>query len=285
MSCSDWLRVTKQTPCPICGKRRWCGISRNGEVAHCMRVRSDLSVRNGGWIHRLAHRITGSTINSLPRKTDTPPVTDFTELHRKYRQAVGGLENPAERLGVTVESLDRLGIGYDGRNYTFPMHDNKKRLVGIRIRTTGGRKWSVRGSRNALFWPAGVACTESRLIICEGPTDCAALLTLGFDAIGRPSCMGGVKYLCQLLRAGPRRPVVIMADRDSPKRLPDGSTWRPGRDGAVKLARQIKPLAQTVKLVKPPKHKDIRQWLMAGATKAGVEVVINNTKYYAEKDM
>lgn len=283
---SNWIRVTKTMKCPICGKPDWCGISSDGKVAHCMRIQSPKPVPNGGWIHRLngcqpvdfrenphySAKNAGLWVKYL---THAP---DFSQLNSQYRQAVQ-LDIPAKRLGVSGEALHRIGIGYDGKNYTFPMVDNDIRIVGIRIRADSGKKWSVKGSKNALFKPAGVHCDDSLLVICEGPTDCAALLTLGFNAIGRPSCLGGVKYIIPFLRAGPRREVVIMADRDEPKRLPNGSLWRPGYDGAMKLARQVKWLTDGVKVVKPPRHKDIRRWLIAGATKDTVQAIINNSRY------
>ena len=64
---------------------------------------------------------------------------------------------------------------------------------------------------------------------------------------------------------GPRRDVVIMADRDPPKQRPDGSIWLPGQEGAARLSRAIRPFVRTVKIIKPPFHKDARARHRAGA--------------------
>jgi len=117
-------------------------------------------------------------------------------------------------------------------------------------------------------------------MICEGPTDCAALLDMGFDAIGRPSCMGGVEHIVEFLK-GRRRDVIIVADRDEPKHRPDGSVWFPGQEGAVRLCKAIQPLVRTLKVIKPPFHKDVREWYRAGATRANVETIIKNTRFVA----
>ncbi len=43
-------RVTRRSPCKACGKPDYCGAFDDG-AAICMRVRSDKSTRNGGWLH------------------------------------------------------------------------------------------------------------------------------------------------------------------------------------------------------------------------------------------
>jgi hypothetical protein len=101
-----------------------------------------------------------------------------------------------------------------------------------------------------------------------------------FDVIGRPSCLGGVGYIVEFLK-GRRRDVIIMADKDEPKERPDGSVWFPGQEGAMRLSKAIAPIARSVKIVKPPFHKDIRDWRKAGATRQAVQSVISNMRYVA----
>ncbi len=43
-------RVTRRSPCKVCHKPDYCGAFDDG-AAICMRVRSDKSTRNGGWLH------------------------------------------------------------------------------------------------------------------------------------------------------------------------------------------------------------------------------------------
>src|SRR5262245_36257773 len=37
---SGWVRVTRQTPCAVCGKGDWCRVSADGAVAGCMRTKA-----------------------------------------------------------------------------------------------------------------------------------------------------------------------------------------------------------------------------------------------------
>ena len=80
---------------------------------------------------------------------------------------------------------------------------------------------------------------------------------------------------------GWRRDVIIMADKDEAKERPDGSLWYPGQDGAARLSKVILPIVRSIRIVKPPFHKDIREWYKAGATREVVESVIRNTRYVA----
>lgn len=99
----------------------------------------------------------------------------------------------------------------------------------------------------------------------EGPTDCAALLDLGFSAVGRPSCTGGVRHLVDLARALRPSEVAIIADGDAP-----------GQRGAASLAAVLVAYCPAVRVATPPAGiKDARQWKQRGATAAGVAAVID----------
>ena len=105
------------------------------------------------------------------------------------------------------------------RAWSFPMSDPAQHVVGIRLRRPDGTKLSVPGGKEGLFIPVGqpTGPAGARLLICEGVTDTAALLDLGFPAVvGRPSCSGGVALIVALVQE--RRPaeVVLMADADEP---------------------------------------------------------------------
>ena len=245
---------------------------------------------NGGWLHVLAgdrapaRRRRPRGVRTVYVPSRVPGRADLAELSRSYRVAAAAhrIEELAASLGVTAESLSRLGVGwafddgrpgvYDagdvlrccgGRTWAFPMTDGKGAVLGIRLRAEGGRKWAVAGGREGLFIPAGLG-RPRRLLIAEGPTDCAALLDLAFAAVGRPSCTGGVSLLVELVRRLKPEEVVIVADADAP-----------GRRGAEALARVLRVYAQGVKAITPPDGvKDARAWKAAGATSADLEAAI-----------
>lgn len=264
--------------CPVCGRKDWCLVSDDGARALCKRMPSQAQWKDAGWLHVIG--------KSWPRPTTRPaaePVVSGPELSlmaRQYRTAVNPqrVERLADSLGLTASSLYRLDVGWSvkHRAWAFPMTDAAGKVRGIRLRTDDGRKFSVKGGREGLFVPRDLG--PSALLVCEGPTSCAALLDLGFDAVGRPSCTGGGELLCGLLRQR-RRDVVIFGDHDTEKTRPDGSTFRPGQDGAERLAAEVAALCRSVKVVIPPNAKDARDWKNAGATRAVIEAVIRAQPY------
>lgn len=274
------IRVRKDLLCPVCQKNSWCLVAEDGTAAICARVESPKPVGNkgAGWLHRLSDTPIEPRFRPKRRKVDQTPPPDFSKLVPQCEARLKDMSKLCNRLGVSEESLRRLNVGWNGKCYTFPMRDGWHRFVGIRLRSRTG-KFAVRGSKNALFWPIGVgANSKNILFICEGPTDTAAMLDLGFDAIGRASCNTGKDYIIQAISDYDRQ-VVIMADKDEPKKRPDGSINYPGIEGAMKLAEEIKPVVRSVRVIKPPKHKDMRAWLQAGATKAKVMLLVDNARF------
>jgi len=270
-----WVHGGTPKDTPLCDRPDWCSVSENGQVVCCMRVESSKPCKSGGWFHNLSELV---KYKPAPKR-EVAQVKEFTAAASQYVDNITDYTPLANELGVSARSLERLDVGWNG-NWTFPMRDGQERIIGIRVRGTKG-KWCIRGSHNGLFWPEGVySGSDWPVVIAEGPTDVAALLDMEFDAIGRPSCLGGADHIVEFLK-GRRRDVVIMADRDEPKNRPDGSVWYPGQEGAAKLSRAVLPLVKSLRIVKPPFHKDIREWRRAGATKQVVESIIRNTGYVA----
>ena len=144
--------------------------------------------------------------------------------------------------------------------------------------------WALTGSHAGLFIPSGGPKAQPQqhpMLVCEGPTDTAAALALGFDAVGRPSCTGAAEMLSDYIGQQRRRDVVIIADADGP---PGGRPAclqdDPGRFGAHALADTLGPVARTVRVITAAPHKDLRAWLGAGATSAAVRARIDNARYH-----
>ena len=185
---------------------------------------------------------------------------------RLLRPALGlDLRLAGQERGLSDRSLGRLRIGWSAEPgaWSFPMHDEQERVRGIRLRTPGGRKFAVSGGREGLFYPHGLTFLD-RLLICEGPTDTAAALDLGFEAVGRPSCTGGTRLLRNLVSGKRPSEVVVVADGDGP-----------GLRGAESLAATLVLCCPAVRIIQPPEGiKDLRAWLQAGATHDKVLAVI-----------
>lgn len=251
--------------CPVCGHAGWCGVAADSSFAICMRSESPRKTKNGGWYHVL----NGNTAKPVPSFAPDPEQAKFIDCRAILQRymldtTTARIAEFADDLGVSRESLKRLGTCWSANHkaWAFPMSDGQK-IVGIRLRGNDGSKFSVRGSKAGIFLPTGFHHTGP-LLVCEGPTDCAALLDLNYDAIGRPSCAGTVEPIIDLMRLE-KRDAVIFADRDGP-----------GLRGAEDLAER---LPRRVRIVTPPRHKDARAWKNAGATRCAVELVISAAKY------
>ncbi len=265
---SQLQRVSKKRPCPLCGRPDWCLISEDGAIGICPRTEAGAIRRCGeaGWLHRLEP---SSDSNNCPRRHilalhgTRASLEEYAVRAAAHADgiAVGGL---ASVLGVSVESLRRLGVGWDGRAWIFPMRDHAGRVVGIRRRFPDGTKRALRGSRSGLFIPRDLEAVGT-LVVAEGETDCAALLSLGFNSVGRPGCQGGVGYLAKLTHG---RNVGIVRDRDEP-----------GLSGAQRLASVLACYCPTVRII-VPHAKDAREWIAGGATRSDVMAAIDSAPVF-----
>jgi hypothetical protein len=249
----NWRRVTRAEKCPVCGKPDWCLLATDGTAILCQRIESQKRCGDAGWLHRIGSA-NGRPHVAMIQEAKRNGVIDFAYLARTYaRNSSGELSKAATSLGVSVASLRRLNAGYDGEAITFPMVNEKQNVCGIRRRFADGRKLSVKGGKEGVF--RGYEETGP-VVIVEGPTDAAAAITLGVQALGRPSCTGGTRIVAALL-AG--RTATIMADADGP-----------GLAGAARLAKQLGCRVATP----PDGHKDLRAWLRSGATAAALVQIL-----------
>ncbi|WP_197452659.1 toprim domain-containing protein [Rosistilla oblonga] len=174
------------------------------------------------------------------------------------------------RLGLPSAELIRLRVGWSSQDNatTWPMVDHEDNVVGVRLRCMkSGRKWSVSGGTAGVFMPVGLSPSVDRLFISEGPTDTAALLSIGLDCIGRPSCNGAVAITTKLVKRLHPSEVVIVADDDL-----NGA----GKRGAESLAVALVTVCPRVRIIFPPTGiNDAREWVRRGATADDVLPVVH----------
>ena len=137
------------------------------------------------------------------------------------------------------------------------MFDGAENFAGMRLRSDEGEKWALRGGRQGIFIPSMEL--QGEVLVVEGPTDAAAAVSLGFYAIGRPSCTGGVREIALLCRRIGVRRLSVLADNDGP-----------GKSGARAFCGQI---GLPARLVVTP-AKDLREWVRNGATRQAVEACL-----------
>lgn len=279
---TDYRRVTRRSPCQVCGKSDWCLSSKDGTKAICPRVPSAHPAGLAGYLHSLD----GNPVHYRSEKPEKPVEINAGLIHAHHREAITGdeLQTLAESLGVTGSSLWNLGVGraveWCEGTYSFPMRDGAGKVIGLRLRNIEGHKWAVYGSKNGLFYDIDLEIPHE-VYVCEGPTSAAALMDLGFYAIGRPSNSSGTEYLKTML-SHMKPDVVIVSEMDGKPTCTVCTDnycllCHPGQVGADKAADALKDVAKSVKVIEPLVGKDIRQWLQHGATKSSVLAVVKNT--------
>lgn len=270
---SEWARVSKHRPCPVCGGSTWCTFSTDGTVTRCTRVQSESpSVgKDGspGWTHfdkplEIIHA------PQKPREVvDAAPIARKCYEEGKKSDAKSWL---AEELGVSEESLDllRVGVGedHDGTQwYSFPSKDGDGNVIGITRRYIDGSKKTYAGTSNGIFCTYEWWKTPGIILIVEGASDVAAAHSAGICAIGRSSNLGGVAYIQkQLEKHAPGRKILVIGERDEKpekrgkfdfcaKDCAGCSYCYPGKYGAEMVSQQLK--CNWCMPLEP--HKDLRQ--------------------------
>jgi hypothetical protein len=264
----EFVRVSRRRPCPICQRIKFCLVERatqdDPDRVLCTKIESPRRWGEAGWLHVLRQGA-GRPSNSVRAVCIPVSPAKFSGITARFEGAMTDerLQRLAAGLGLTSGSLRRLGagaaIGADlemlgtpcksAGCWTFPMRNAGGTVIGVRLRTPDGFKYAIRGSRQGLFIPADLGAPP-QLLIAEGPTDTAALLDLGFAAIGRPCCTGGTRHVVELVRRINPTSIVIVADADEF-----------GLKGAADLALALAAYTRDVRLIRPPDGiKDARAW-------------------------
>jgi len=248
---NKWQTVTKQSPCPVCGKPDWCGVHRDGAV-RCMRVPSD-KPSNGGWIHGGNKLIKKLYCRTQQHKQDKELSFDAALWWGAVRAvtATEAIELWAKRLGLPAWTLDHMGACIHNQALCFPMRDECGMICGIRTRLKNGRKLAIRGSKAGVMVPTFHDESMPPLIV-EGPSDACAALALGFEPIARPSCTGSEMHVINTCRRYEYDRITICADKDTP-----------GIAGANSLARSLRASRIMVRMVTPGQHNDLRDFWIA----------------------
>lgn len=227
-----------------------------------MRVQSDrpktLADGSTGYLHRV-----GDEPRPQPRKSEVQPapILNVNQILKTWRAEHRGnsLDVLSVDLGVTTWSLEALECVHAPyyQTYGFPMRSGDNSYTGIRLRKINGDKWAERGSHQGLFIPQTEP--QQTALIVEGPTDCAAALSIGFFALGRPNCCGGIEHLKIAVTKLKIRRAVIVSDLDDP-----------GLRGAQTLAMHL-PIPTAIMLCPA---KDLRQAVKNGMDKEMCDAAI-----------
>ncbi len=281
-----WRSVTRSHPCPACDHLDWCAWSPDGRTLRCMRARRTppgmrYVARDRDGAHLYVVESEDAPAPPAAPAGDAPSI-DATEFANRCHQRLTEdlVARLAQELGVGREALTALEVGWanaqelralkagwDGPRpdgaYTVPTRSSDGHISGLDLRSLDGRKSAPKGlPRGLIFAPASLQ-QDGDVLLVEGASDVATLLTLGVPAVGRSSVTAGGDILAELLRHR-AEDVVVLGERD---RKANG-TW-PGRDGALHIARHLaEAWGRPVRWALPPSPaKDVRAWLasrMAG---------------------
>lgn len=99
----QWTNVTRDNPCPICGKPDWCSLSEDGAVAICRRVESAVERTDTSgetyWVHHLEE----TDVEPLDYE---PELADDDTLHAVYYTLLTNLTlSPEHRMNLQKRGL------------------------------------------------------------------------------------------------------------------------------------------------------------------------------------
>lgn len=193
-------------------------------------------------------------------------VVDSDLVQRLEDSGRNELAKLAESLGVSVASLQALGVGFspDEDAWTFPERTADGEVCGINRRFQDGSKKMMAGHKRGLIFADDWEKFPGPALILEGPSDTAGAITLGACAIGRPAAIvpkAVLPELVTMLASLPKdRGIIVVGENDAK----DDGAW-PGKDGAIRTARELtEALGRPVAWALPPEgSKDLRHWLKA----------------------
>lgn len=306
---AKWPYVTKAHPCPICSRPDWCQISTDGKVVKCQRMQSDRAAKGSGWLHFTDGKAPSPPRPHISKSMAAPRRSDLHLLAAKFRSRCSDrwLSTLSRQLGLSLATLHRLDVGWsDGEEmyservgdlinvygWSFPMRNADEAVVGIKIRTKKGAKFSFTGGRGGLFIPRGFYDrTGGRGYLLEGPTDLGAALDLGLTAFGRDNNLAGADDIAAVLSRRRFDELVIFAQRDivhlRDKYRPEKGIWFPSQNGAIRIAPRARLYCPSVRIIRPPATRgrkvDVRDWMHAGATAADVEQLVTEARLISLK--
>lgn len=157
----------------------------------------------------------------------------------------------SNKRGLTDTSIKKFKIGWDGKNITIPVFNQKGKLINIRFRRAPNKKngpkyWNTSNfGKAALFNSETLKQAKDFVVICEGEFDTIIAEQHGFPAVS--STAGAETFKKEWVKKFKEvKNVFICYDND-----------KAGRKGAKKLAKLFKKKAIIVKLPKPKKAKKV----------------------------
>lgn len=253
--------------CPIHGdKRRSAVVNFKTKEWYCN------SCEDGGSLSGLISRraewhpppINGSGPTKKGRTLDLPDSARLDGWHSALLGNEGALEWLEVKRGISPETIQKYGIGWDGRRYAMPVYDEKGVLRNIRcysnVLDPKIINWPGWGSPPRLFPMATLLGDPKVIFICEGEWDSLLANQQGIPTV---TGTGGVKSMGKWYGTWSDwfrgKTVFICFDCDDEGRL-----------GARRVASKLSSVAKKLSIVELPfpigSHKDLTDYLLEGGT-------------------
>lgn len=299
-----WSRVTRHAPCPVCGSPSYCTFNPYAGIAKCMKVEegsfaqkmSDLGPQ---FFHRLEEALQQKQYKKVKWK-DVPRINN-TQMRRwlrvwHERAKLDKLHDQrAKELGLSAESMRVLGVGWANQSeillhktrcvhkgyWTVPLYNENLNSVGVALQppadATGDErdltKKMISGSKPGMYATKTTRCGGT-LLICEGFSDTATAITMGYHAIGRLSNTGTHNVIIAYVEQHLPDTVIVIPDND-PECKPRARELT--EMGALNMLDAVRKLKIECVIMKPTTAKDLRQWYLNGGTRNALDKAINNT--------
>ncbi len=270
--------VSRNRPCPVCGKADWCTVADDNSAAICQRIESNRRMPKGGWLHRFESNEALPNISmTAPSPLPTKPKMSPEELaDRQIRfldaMAVSDYARLSEAQDVSPFTLRAFGVGqwFDFNKcideWTIPQRSLDGELSGFRTmcQTRKRDKRSITGSRSGAFFDRNFITRQAiqqsgYILVCEGFSDAMLAYDMGFETvIGRSNCVGELDQITNLVGNIQPEHLLIVPDADIP-----------GRDGARELIRAIEDQGTETHIsnISLPDGHDIRSWCVTETKK------------------
>ena len=269
MTLREWVKHTKASPCPVCGKPS-CSSSPDGEKVSCWRVQGNgRPTASGAYLHTLVERSDWQPPKDREVEIEIPP--DWTSHARRLAMLTddSSIEELSGLTHVPARALRRQMVCWSNvyQAWGWPMWwilAGVPRVVGMRTRYRSGAKRAVSGSRSGLFMPADFLARRDDhevVVVCEGATDTGIALSMGFLAIGLPSASGSIEMAA---KACAGKKVLIIPDPGDA-----------GERSAISLEGALRPCCPAIAIMEPPEGQDLREWSQDPNARVHIESFIN----------
>ena len=108
---TEWVRVSRHNPCPVCTKPDWCLASEDGSVAICARIESEKRAGDAGWLHDLGGKPLPMPPTPALRETKQLRRAPIERRHAIYTALLGVLPlTPGHREHLEGRGLTEAGV-------------------------------------------------------------------------------------------------------------------------------------------------------------------------------